>query len=413
MKRKHGWYIRKSYPHFDRPLGIDNARRICENPVGIKSHSFLPFISFQNTVRRFTPDSNATYKNKIRELAYCSHADGYIYSYYAMNLQEKYEEFIGKKRWGASILGYRGGLGSNLEMASAAFDEIRNRGDSVAIAIDISDFFPSVDHRVLLDRLRLVLGVDRLPADWFAIFKSMTRYSTVDRELIKKLCGDAKELPNPIADIETFRGWRRSEPNFIKVNKDDHGIPQGSPISAVFSNVYMIGFDEEVFSYVSSKGGSYRRYSDDILIIIDRSQYDGVIDRLKIETENIGKALKISEEKTEISRFWNKGDRINCDRPLTYLGLTFNGSRVMLKSRTLSRYFRRMTYATRRTARAAAIEGEKPFRRSLYRSFTHMGKRNFYAYAKRAAKVSGDDSPKRQLRRHLKILNRKLNEGGR
>lgn len=132
------------------------------------------------------------------------------------------------------------------------------------------------------------------------------------------------------------------------------------------------------------------------------------------EMNKLGGAIKISEEKTETSLFQRKGGIISCDRPITYLGFTFDGQRVTLKGRTLSRYYRRMSYATRRAAASAKNQGsQEVFKRTLYRDFTHLGTDNFYAYARRSAKILNDQSPKRQLRRHFRILHRKLNNGGR
>lgn len=412
MKRRNGWYQKKFYPHFDLPLNYSAAKALCEDPSAVSLHSFLPFISFENSTRRFTPKETEKYKNKIRDLAYCSHRDGYIYSYYADLLQNKYEEVLGASPWGACVLGYRSGLGSNLDMAAAAFNEISVRGDCAAIAIDIKDFFPSIDHRVLFENIKNVISQSFLSKDWFAVYRNMTNYSLIKREDLEGLCGVGTRLPKPIADIKTFRRWRRTEPEFIYTNRKPYGIPQGSPISAVFSNVYMIGFDKILFEYTNKIGGSYRRYSDDILILCDEERAEDAWGFAKTEIKKLGKQIDISKDKTEISKFWLDGTNQVCDKPLTYLGLTFDGNSRTLRHKTVSRYYRRMTYAARRTAKIAEELGSKPYRRGLYRSLTHMGKHNFYSYAKRASMATGDDAPKRQLRRHHRILIRKLRSKG-
>ncbi|MDE2471732.1 MAG: hypothetical protein KGL35_24160 [Bradyrhizobium sp.] len=125
--------------------------------------------------------------------------------------------------------------------------------------------------------------------------------------------------------------------------------------------------------------------------------------------------MKINDSKTEISEFKRLASGVfECDKPVTYLGLTYDGSRVFLRGRTISRYYRRMTYAARQTIRSAKESSSgKVFFRGIYRDLTHLGRQNFYTYAKRASVILGDEAPVRQLRRHFKILRRKLDSGGR
>lgn len=66
-------------------------------------------------------------------------------------------------------------------------------------------------------------------------------------------------------DIEQFRKFKQGK---VNVNKESYGMVQGSAISSVMSNIYMIKFDKLVNDIVTSNNGIYRRYSDDIIIII-------------------------------------------------------------------------------------------------------------------------------------------------
>lgn len=291
----------------------------------------------------------------------------------------------------------------------------RKREVCCAITIDVSDFFGSIDHTVLLNSLKSVLGVDRLPVDWFNVFKSMTQHAWVKSEDLKdKLKIDPQNPPYPYCTMEEFRTLRDSDPDFIHMNDQSYGIPQGSPISAVFSNVYMIDFDAACYEFVRSKGGYYRRYSDDILIVCLPPHHQVIMEFVKAEILKLGHAIKISEEKTETSHFKRDGSGgLSCDVPITYLGFTFDGKRTFLRARTLSRYYRRMTYATRQAVRTARKKkSSRVFKRKLYREFTHLGNANFYSYSKRASKILGEQTPKRQLKRHFQVLNRKLRNRG-
>lgn len=423
MKKKPkqgGWYVCKHFPHFDLPLDFEAARQRVEDKKWVASRSFWPFLGFEDRKRRFrTQNGQRIVDTKSRPIKYCAHQDGYIYAYYAHQLQIAYESYLSGKTFAASVIGYRRGIGSNIGMACAAFQEIRKRRKAAAICLDISSFFDNIDHKILKNNLMVVLGVSRLSDDWLAVFRSMTRYTWVDaEELQERLQIDPNKPPRPLCSAVEFRrkirGDGREFTSLLKPNPDQHGIPQGSPISAVFSNVFMIGFDEAVDEYVRMLGGSYRRYSDDIMIVCAPSRVARVNKFIDRQILKLGGFVQISKEKTEISLFKRRQKSMTCDRPITYLGFTFDGRRITLRGRTLSRYYRRVTYATRHATTRAKEQGDtRVFKRKLYRDFTHLGTDNFYSYAKRSAVVMNDPAAKRQLRRHFRILHRKLDNRGR
>jgi len=334
-----------------------------------------------------------------------------------MLLSAAYEEYLAKAGLTSSVIGYRAGLGSNINLAMDAFAEIHERGDCTTLSFDLKDFFDTIEHRALKANLKKVLGVSSLPENWYAVFKAMTAYGYVTEDELRTSLGlDSNQDPRPICSIEDFRLLRKTHSSLIQTNTAGVGIPQGSPISAVFSNVAMLDFDIEMHSAASIRSASYRRYSDDILLICKPD------DASFIESHLIGMlaakthTLELNVKKSEKSEFRSVSvAKQRVDKPLTYLGFTFDGAKVSLRGRTLSRYYRRMTYATRHTAVAASknATSKKPYKRSLYKQFSHLGKASFYAYAKRASHIMNDGTPIRQLRRHFKILNRKLCNRGR
>lgn len=419
-RRQAGWYRRKSFAHFDLPLDFSVAGKRVQDTDYVCRRSFWPFIGYDDIKRRFRSDNGRTVVDaKKRPIKYCSHQDGYIFAYYAFLAAKRYEDYIACKPFAPSVIGYRTGLGSNIEMAHAVFNEIASRKTSVVVCLDISSFFDNIDHSILKTNLKRVLGVGRLSNDWFTIYKAMTKFAWVDANaLADRLQFDRQAPPRPLCDAKAFRERVRGEgsgySNLVQPHADPFGIPQGSPISAVFSNIFMMGFDETIYAYVKRYNGSYKRYSDDIVVICRPEVERRIRRRIEREIDKLGGKLKISEEKTEVSRFERNGDDLTCSAPVTYLGFTFDGSRVTLRGRTLSRFFRRMTYATRRAAAAARRRGARTvFMRSLYREFSHLGRTNFYSYAARASEVFGDRGPAKQLRRHIKILKRKTRSHGR
>lgn len=75
-------------------------------------------------------------------------------------------------------------------------------------------------------------------------------------------------------------------------------------MSSVCSNIYLLDFDEKLNNYVESCGGLYRRYCDDLIIVIpfegdatryDFSQHLDVIEKVKEENPR----LVIQKEKTK------------------------------------------------------------------------------------------------------------------
>ncbi|RTL69972.1 MAG: hypothetical protein EKK41_13225 [Hyphomicrobiales bacterium] len=418
--REGGWYVRKFFPHFDQPLDFASAKRRVEDDAWVAAHAFWPFLGFEDRKRRFrTVKGERKADTKSRPIKYCSHVDGYVFAYYAFCAQEAYERYIKNKAFAESVIGYRKGLGTNIDMANDAFREILRRKRAVAICLDITSFFDTVDHQILKTNLQRVLGAHRLSKSWFAVYRAMTRYAWIDAEQLQRRLGiDPAKPPRPLCSASEFRSKVRGDggmlQNLIKTNDKKHGIPQGSPISAILSNVFMLDFDAAVHAYVSKWGGSYRRYSDDIMVICAPSFRLQVVNFVRKEIAKLGGAVTLSEEKTEISTFERKGGSVTCDRPATYLGFTFDGTRVSLRGRTLSRYYRRMSYATRHAAASARAKGSAiVFKRKLFRDFSHLGSDNFYSYARRAAKTFDNKSPTKQLRRHVRILYRKLSNGGR
>jgi RNA-directed DNA polymerase len=199
------------------------------------------------------------------------------------------------------------------------------------------------------------------------------------------------------------------EKGLIQKNDQQIGIPQGSPISALLSNVYLLDFDRQMSVIASRTGGLYRRYSDDILWICPI----GAADEIEREVYRcIGEfRLEINTGKTETSVFRHDcSGQLVSDRPLQYLGFVFDGKQRLVRPNTLARYYRRVKTAIRRAQKMAAKAGidRRVFRRQIYKRFSHLGTRNFISYGRRAAVVMRADSIRRQVGRHWRKLHKWL-----
>ncbi len=411
MKRE-GWYIARPYAHFDRPLPFDAAKAYVADPARIQQHAFHPFIDFEIVQRRYKVRAQrAEVGSKRRPIGVPSHVDGYVFAYYAKLLGGRYEEYLIANDLGQCVLAYRRGLGSNIDFARAAFDEIARRDRCTAMAFDLEKFFETIDHSTLRSNWGRLLGVERLPSDHFAVFTAITRHASVNLEACRVRLGIPPKaaLPRPICTPAAFRNVIRRNPNglpnLVNTNRNRYGIPQGSQISALLSNMYLMNFDLEMKMLSDQVGGYYRRYSDDILWICDPQAAGLVETSLKQALAKLGGTTTLNENKTERSPFHvTPSGRLETDRQIQYIGFVFDGSRVRIRSQTLSRYWRRVVYAARATTRAArhsAVKPGIPYKRKLSRRFSHLGHRNLISYAQRSEGIMKTGAIRRQLSRHM------------
>ena len=118
--------------------------------------------------------------------------------------------------------------------------------------------------------------MEKSPLDHYKVFKAITEYSYVDffdikqasptLQKIKKIAYLRNKSIDRLLTKDEFRENIQNKGK-IKVNRIFKGIPQGSPISATLSNLYLLEFDKKISSLLANVDGLYRRYSDDIIVI--------------------------------------------------------------------------------------------------------------------------------------------------
>lgn len=247
--------------------------------------------------------------------------------------------------------------------------------------------------------------------------------------------------------FDLIRKRRLLVTNLPKKMKDGtveyRGIPQGSSMSALLSNIYLIDFDEWLFDLGKKNNFKYYRYCDDLLIICDTKDAKTFNDLVLKEIKKY--KLVIQDKKTEYLEFkhnskgkirsFNK-KKINIEnasltnaneqkyyKNLQYLGFEFNGENVYIRPGSLSRYFRKMKRRIVKTVMMSYSKNgksDKIFKKQLYERYSHLGKRNFLSYARNSAKKTyknakgveyeGMDSKsiKRQLSAHFGIIKREI-----
>ncbi|UVM69407.1 reverse transcriptase/maturase family protein [Pseudomonas sp. B21-009] len=414
------WYKARRYLHFDRPVGEKTATDYVSNPDKVRAHSFYPFIrNTALTVKTKHDDHLSKFESvkKERHISYAAHMDSHIYAYYSSVLNEAYEKKLLAYDLGASVLAFRSLDGkSNIHHARAAFEEIKSRKDCSVLCFDIEKFFDKLDHKLVKKAWKSVLGLSELPADHYAVFKAITKHSWVDREQAFKALNVSVHNPavhdSRLCEAADFRNLIRGD-KLVATNPDAFGIPQGSPISAIISNFYMLEFDRAMISFLSASQSVYYRYCDDIMIICPINLEANAKDFVEAEIKKL--LLDIQHKKTDIQQFTRDyRGKLSAKKAIQYLGFMFDGERTFIRPASLTRYYRKMKVKVRlakksrdriNVLRRKRGESDRDlFLKSIYNGYTHLGRRNFITYGYRAAKIMESKTIRQQLRSHWRKI---------
>jgi hypothetical protein len=490
------WFRLKNYPHIGLPLTSGDRNWVynyVKDPIKIKEHGFFPLIHKTLVVRKFRREKNTDGSRsklrvpgkKIRHIYYANHLDSNIYSYYAKKLSSKYEEKLNKYSLNECVTAYRRiPLNSilkksrnkcNIDFASEVFEFIKKskKTELVAITFDIESFFDNLDHKYLKKAWRIIIesGKD-LPDDHYNLYRNITKFSFIgERDIFNEFKEEIiietksklqkcrkvhkrKYLKNKRAIAfcnkksteERIRNKKLIKSNkYIDKSKNkirSKGIPQGSPISSILANIYLLNFDHEINTLVQGFEGLYRRYSDDMVVVCDGQYEQKVIDLLNYEISRCN--LNFQSKKTQVFLFKKNYNRFHCQEKnlktdtlqsntkFEYLGFSFDGKYTYLKAASLASYYRKMKRSIRRGYFFSKYGNPKNknelFRRRLYQKHTYLGasrrriykrdpiiknkwnisKRfdwgNYISYAKMASNLIPDNKINKQISRHWKNL---------
>ena len=415
------WLQRRGYVHFDRHIRKNEIEKRVTDPDYVAQHAFMPFIGYSIDEPRYKRAQRKVVL-KQRPIRFASHLDTHVYAYYAHLLFAKYEQQVREAGLGRNVVAYRKHEAAkcNIHFANEVFEWIKRCPDCTAIALDVESFFDSLDHAILKARWQDVLCVDSLPDDHYRVFRAITRYSWVEMNDLKESLGIGRNrIENSRKPYCFPRDFREkvAKAGLIRVNRNPYGIPQGSPMSALLSNIFLFEFDKAIATKVKADGGLYRRYSDDILLVIPSAtvqQYETQVESLLASVT--GGTLRLNQGKTVISKFTlDDNGTAECDKVLSYLGFDFNGRTKLIRPRTVARYQRRVIQGLRSAKRAAKkasrLGGDSRIRRKdIYERYSHLGKRNFITYAYRCAEIMDAPEIRHQVRKHWDKLNRLIDE---
>lgn len=388
----------KPYAHFDLrvSLSMPSIRKYVMDRAKIVTHSFYPFIHFEKKNSRYGKKG----PKKPRELYYCSHLDRCVYQRYDFLLNYQYNIWAYENNIDDVAIAYRNNLGkNNIDFAKDAFDAIRNFPQCFILVGDFTNFFDNLEHQYLKKMMCEVLGVERLPQDYFSVFKNITRFSSWGWKDIVKAAGEnieergVRKKINSKDTVLTKEQFQKSKKD-IKKNVSGVGVPQGSPISAVLSNIYMIEFDKYIKRYVASKSGIYMRYSDDFIIVLPYERDAEIADFTSYifsYVESMKGLIDLQKEKTSCYTYKNEvvyeGDQPSS---INYLGFLFDGKNIRIRPRAITKYYYRMRRKAHTIGRSnwTSTKGKHISAKELYSIYSRNDeKQTFIDYARKAKGV--------------------------
>lgn len=422
------WLKARTYRHFDSPVNEAWAMKVL-NPAFVAKHIFLPLIHRTKAETRYkkcAETGKRTINTKLRPIKYASHRDACIMAYYAHCINQALEEYYAAEAIGDSVIAYRSLGRANYNFAAEALAFAQANAPVTILAFDVTGFFDNLDHGLLKKRLKKLLGVSELTDDWYKVFSAITRFHFVDLAELKAhpLFGPRIKEKNleRIAGVEELKAESiifHPNPELEKGYR--RGIPQGTPISAAASNLYMMEFDVAARRFCVSAGALYRRYSDDILVVCKQDDASAI--EAEIMQLIANEKLEIAPHKTEKTPYRQGADIPPATKAAQYLGFTFDETGAAIRASSLARQWRKMRRAIRKAKksavwRAEAGHGGQAYSKKLYRQFSFItvnngnnprALRNFSSYGRRSAAAFGSDEKiSQQVRRFERAALREI-----
>ncbi|HBI6462971.1 TPA: group II intron reverse transcriptase domain-containing protein, partial [Listeria monocytogenes] len=411
-------YKTKNYLHFDYRVKIENVESYVTDHSKIGNHSFLPLIryvsSFEKRIEEKNPEfDNRPIKTKDRVIMYAGHMDNFIYKYYAEVLNKDfYNKFCMEKGIDDCVSAYRNNkVGkSNIDFAAEIINQMVNYKEAYILVGDFTNYFDKINHELLKKHLAEVLNQPRLSKDWFNVFRSITKYGYYEKSFLNEEYGSDESIKRSnkksyFENISKFREFQKN--NKTLCNKNKFGIPQGSAISAVFANIYASEFDLKLKEIADEFSGIYRRYSDDFILVIPKSDIvnEQKIRRIETDTRRVASEYKIELHKDKTGLYLYENDKIfdiisNEVSHLDYLGFVFDGTTVKMRGKSPYKFYRNakklITFAQKVKVKKELTD--LPYKKKIYGLCTDLGKNynnhgNFISYAKRAQKKFDEISP--------------------
>lgn len=423
---------KKKYKHFDSPV----SRRILFKILNssFQKRSFYPMIKIEKSQKLIKKENGKISSNpKKRTIMYASHTDSIIYKFIGSILNYKLEQFYKNEGMCKNIAAYRSrdyignklSLKSNYDWSSFVYEKmleklesdrrIKPKNSLCIITTDVKDFFGTINHKNLKRKICNIMNFDQIPDDWYIVFKNITKFSYVEKDILEKFAISKNRNNFSITKLKE---------NGVKIHKNTSniGIPQGNPISSTLSNLYMMDLDKKIIQFCRKRNITYIRYSDDIIFICRESQRKIT---MKILKECMKKEeLTLSKNKTKIVLLNSK-----TNKSFNYLGFTLSLNGASIRSSSINKMFIKFKKINKITLSVARRKQDLNisniiYTKRIYRKFSTIKyynqslkktvyADNFFSYARRSAesfsKVGGDhitnqiNKIEKKISRHIKI----------
>lgn len=394
-------------------------------------------------------------KNKKRPIMYASHKDNYIYKHYGLELNDLYNKYVFDNNFDDSSIAYRTNKKGkcNIDFSAEVINFInKNEGCYIYVG-DFSSFFDTLNHKYLKKMISKLYENGNIPEHQYKIYRSLTKYSYIDIRDINYYTSKKRNLYDGgklrfLENMRDFRNFKKEETivkeirkvkiikfkkrrycnqnkkvkkrnnkyksvvnsrnhrykkkiivkeEVLKKNLMNYGIPQGTAMSAIYSNIYMLEVDEYINTLITKYSGIYRRYSDDFVIIlpnVSKEEFTMMIHNIENKLRNEAK-LTIHPSKTQVMEF--KKNKlmdlyVKLPKSLDYLGFTFDGINVKMREKSIYNYYRTAYELVKKGVVISKKKGHifskkrLTYKRRLYQKYHIFGERTDvkYGYKKRA-----------------------------